>query len=133
MLNNTTTVYYVSIVSSFIIFAWTYLWKSEEEENSQESTNEVEESQEEAEMIEDEVIDQEPLPNDEHKDKAQSLRSRVIEHNLGAEVTSFIEKVCESTGTKITKLDELEPWVLDSLSTMVETKIQSKRLEAQGV
>ena len=37
MLNNTTTVYYVSIVSSFIIFAWAYLWKSEEEENSQES------------------------------------------------------------------------------------------------
>jgi len=89
-------------------------------------------SQQPAEMIEHEVIDQEPLPNDEHKDKAQSLRSRVIEHNLGAEVTSFIEKVSESSGTKITKLDELDPSVLDSLSTMVETKIQSKRLEAQG-
>ena len=53
MLNNTTTVYYVSIVSSFIIFAWAYLWKSEEEENSQGSTKEAVESQEEAEMIED--------------------------------------------------------------------------------
>ena len=79
-----------------------------------------------------ETVEHEVVELSEHEQKASEIRQRVIENNLGQEVTQFISKVSEATGTPITKLEQLEPVVLGSLSSMVETKIADKRLEAQG-
>ena len=102
MLNNTSTVYYVSIVSSFIIFAWAYFWKPDVDDNTPDREQKVEDNTQE-------------VANEKDDDEEESKLSSSFEISATDEC-EFIPLVSEEEDKRIaeeiapkTQYKELDP------------------------